>query len=77
MRPWKSVPHIVPPTDLPSGALTEDLDHGAYLGDGFGRGTQERDQAIPWILSDDSQPPIFFDGLVNDWVPVDLFINRI
>ena len=47
------------------------------MGDGFGRGTQERDQTLPWILSDHSQPPIFFDGLVNDGVLVNLFVNEI
>jgi hypothetical protein len=72
---WKSVTHKVPPADLPSGGLAEEFDHGAYLGDGFGRGTQERDQTLPRVLPDHSQPPIFFDGLVNDRVPVDLFIN--
>jgi len=45
------------------------------VGNAFGRGAQERDQTLPWILSDHSQPSIFLDGLVNDWIPVDLFIN--
>jgi hypothetical protein len=77
MRLWKSVTHIVPPGDLLSRGFTEDLDHGAYMGNGFGRGAQERDQTLPWILSDHSQPSIFLDGLVNDKVLVDLFINEI
>jgi len=66
-----------PPGDLLSSGFTEDLDHGAYLSDSFGRGTQERDQTFPWILSDHSQSLIFLDGLVNDGVLVDLFINEI
>jgi hypothetical protein len=77
MRLWKSVTHIVPPGDFLSRGFTEDLDHGAYMRDGFGRGTQERNQTFPWILPDHPQPSIFFNGLVNDRVPVDLFINEI
>jgi hypothetical protein len=75
MRLWKSVTHIVPPGDFFPRGFTENLDHGAYMSDGFGRGTQERDQTFPWILSDHSQPPIFFDGFMNDWILVDLFVN--
>jgi hypothetical protein len=66
-----------PPGDLLSRRFTEDLDHGPYLSDRFGGGTQERDQTFPWILSDHSQPLIFLDGLVNDRVLVDLSINEI
>jgi hypothetical protein len=77
MRFWKPVTHVVPPGDLPPGGLAEDFDHGAYMGDGFGRGTQERDQAFPWLLPNQSHPSIFFYRLVYHWIPVDLLINRI
>jgi len=77
MRLWESVTHMISPGDHLSRGFTEDLDHGAYVRNGFGRGAQERDQALPWILSDHSQPSICFNGLVNDRVPVDLFIDEI
>jgi hypothetical protein len=77
VRLWETETHIVPPRDFLPGGFTEDLDHGADMGDGFGRGAQERNQAFPWILPDHSQPSIFFNGLVDDRVPVDLFINQI
>jgi hypothetical protein len=47
------------------------------MGDGLGRGAEERDQAFPWILPNQSHPPIFFYRLVNGRVLVDLLINRI
>jgi hypothetical protein len=77
MRLRESVTHIVSPEDFFPRGFAEDLDHGAYVGDGFGRGAQERNQTFPWILPDHSQPPIFFNSLVNDRVSVDLFVNEI
>jgi len=77
VRLWESETHIVPPRDFLSSGFTENLDHGANVGDSFRRGTQERNQTFPWILPDHSQPSIFFNGLVNDRVPVDLSINEI
>jgi gamma-glutamylcysteine synthetase len=47
------------------------------MGNGFRRGTQKRNQTFPWILTDHSQSSIFFDGPVNDWIAVDLFINGV
>jgi hypothetical protein len=45
---------MIPPEDHLSGGFTENLDHGAYVGNGFGRGAQERNQTFPWILPDHS-----------------------
>jgi hypothetical protein len=52
MRFWKAIADHVPPGDSLAGGSAKQFYHGAYMGDGFGRGTQKGDQTFPWVLPD-------------------------
>jgi hypothetical protein len=77
LRFRKPVTQEVFPNDSPAGRFAKDLNHGADMGNGFGRGAQEGEQTFPWVLTNEPHASVFFNGLMNDRVLVNFFFDRI
>jgi hypothetical protein len=77
LRFRKPVTQEVLPNDSPAGRFAKDLNHGPDMGNGFGRGAQEREQTFPWVLTNEPHASVFFNGLMNDRVLVNFFLDKI
>jgi hypothetical protein len=73
----KSVADMISKKDLVPGRSAKGFNDTSNLGDGLGRGTQEREEAFPRILLDEPQTSIFLNGSLNERILINLLQDSI